>query len=122
MKEETRFIQNVLLEIGIPTNVLGFIYLVYAIELILIDYEYAVRTSKLLYVEIANKYNTETACVERCIRHAIAVAFTPGSNNRVFQLFESKTYKKAPTASQFLARMYFYIINNEHEKRGYNDK
>lgn len=112
-KTETHIIQNLLLEIGIPTTLLGFLYLVYAIELIITDYEYVVRTSKLLYVEIAEKYNTEPCSVERCIRHAINVAFATGNNKCVTQIFINEAYEKAPTPSQFLSRMYFYIINNE---------
>ena len=118
MKEvNTHTIQNVLLDIGVPANLLGFVYLVYAIELALGDYEYVIRLNKLLYVDVAKRYQTEPMCVEHCVRSAITKAFTSENNDFITQIFVNEKYKKAPTPTQFFSRMYFYIINNEHEKR-----
>lgn len=118
MKEtNTHAIQNVLLDIGIPANRLGFMYLVYGFELALDNYEYIVRLYKLLYVDIAKKYKTDPGCVEHCVRSAITKAFTSGNNDRITQIFANEKYKTAPSPTQFMSRMYFYIVNNEHEKR-----
>lgn len=118
MKEfDTHMIQNILLDIGIPANLLGFMYLVYAMELALEDYEYIIRLNKLLYVDVAKRYHTEPICVDRCIRSAIEKTFISGNNICSTELFVNVTYKNVPTPTQFLSRMYFYIINNEHEKR-----
>lgn len=117
MKETTtHVIQNVLLDIGIPANLLGFMYLVYAIELALNDYEYIVRLYKLLYVDIAKKYKTDPGCVEHCVRSAIKKAFTSENNACLNQIFANEKYENTPSPTQFMSRMYFYIINEEYKK------
>lgn len=104
-------IQKLLFDIGIPVNRLGFLYLTYGMSLVMADYEYATRVSKLLYVDIAARYKTEPVSVDRCIRHAIFIAYERNRNALMCELFNSDTYKKMPTPSEFITRVYFYMIN-----------
>lgn len=112
-----RDIQLLLLKLGIPTNYLGFLYLTYAMQLTLSSFEYITRLSKMLYVEVAEKYKTEPRHVERCIRHALTVAFSEGFNDYAATFFEANG--KVPTNTQFISRMYFHLISEvetENEK------
>lgn len=104
-------IQNLLRKMGIPVNRLGFLYLSYGMSLVMADYEYAIRASKLLYVDIAARYKTEPISVDRCIRHAILIAYEKNRNALMCEMFDPETYKKTPTPTEFFTRVYFYIIN-----------
>lgn len=104
-------IQLMLLDLGIPTTLLGFLYLTYAVQLSLASFEYISRLSKLLYVEVAEKYQTDPQSVERCIRHAIKVTFAAGLNDYAATLFDANG--KTPTPAEFLSRMYFYLITKK---------
>ena len=106
-------IQNLLFEMGIPVNRLGFLYLTYGMSLVMADYEYATRVSKLLYVDIAARYKTEPISVDRCIRHAIEIAYERNRSALMCELFDPKTYKKTPTPTEFITRVYFYMINKD---------
>lgn len=105
-------IQNLLFAIGLPANQLGFLYLTYGMSLVLTDYEYATRVSKLLYVDIASRYKTEPQSVERCIRHAINAACDGDRSELMGELFDSS--KKTPSPTEFISRVYFYIINSDN--------
>ena len=106
-------IQNLLYKIGIPVNRLGFLYLTYGMSLVIADYEYAARLHKLLYVDIAARYTTEPESVERCIRYAIAVAYTGDQSELMSELFSPDRYQKTPTPTEFITRVYFYMINKD---------
>ena len=104
-------IQDVLLEIGIPSNLLGFMYITYAVQLLIRNREYLKNLSSRLYVDVAAKYNTNAACVERCIRHAISVGWTTGNIEVIHHIFKNSVnpMKGSPTNSQFLSRMFYYV-------------
>lgn len=103
-------IQNLLFDIGIPTNRLGFLYLTYGIVLVVNDYEYVARPTKRLYPGIADRYKTEPQSVERCVRTAITAAFAGSHSELMVELF---SVGKVPTPTEFISRIYFYMINNE---------
>lgn len=106
-------IQNLLFDIGIPVNRLGFLYLTYGMSLVIADYEYATRVSKLLYVDIASRYKTEPESVERCIRHVINAAYVGDQSALMGVLFSPDHYKKTPTPTEFITKVYFYMINTD---------
>lgn len=108
-------IQNLLFRIGIPVNRLGFLYLTYGMLLVIDNYEYATRVSKLLYVDIAARYKTEPQSVERCIRHAIIMAHDRTHNDFMNELFSAELYPKSPTPTEFITGLYFYMINHTVE-------
>lgn len=114
---ETNQIHKVLLSIGVPPNLLGYSYIVYALELILINPDYMHAITKELYADIAEKYCSTPSRVERDIRHAIGVAFLYGNLKYIEKIFRNciRADKGIPTNSLFLSRLYYYISNMEAE-------
>ena len=114
---ETSGIQKILMQIGIPANMLGFSYIVTALELIALDTEYLNNITKGLYADVAKKCSSTSARVERNIRHAIETGFLKGNMEIIEKIFPPASYsnsnKGAPTNSKFLADIYYYMVNNE---------
>lgn len=71
-------IEDALVEMGIPTNIQGFLYIVDAVE-ILVEKPNA-QITKFLYPEIAEKRKTKVNRVERAIRYALEVARSAKGN------------------------------------------
>lgn len=71
-------IEDVLMEMGVPTNVKGFLYIADAVE-ILIEKQ-NVQITNFLYPEIAKKHGTTPSRVERSIRHAFEIARSDKGN------------------------------------------
>ena len=105
-------IQELLLDSGIPTNLLGFAYITSAVQLALNNVEYTFRMTKLLYIDVAKQFNTSPKSVERCIRHAITVGWSCGSTECIDQIFKNSINpaRGVPTNSQFITRLYLYFI------------
>lgn len=94
--------------LGIPPNIYGYKHIVYAIELIISDYNYLYSLTKCLYVDIAAKFNTSPEAVESSIRYAINLAWK--SNNQKFlQIFKTSSQKPLSN-SKFLSLFVYYII------------
>jgi len=108
-------IQELLLDIGLSPSLTGFQYITLAEQLALRDESYLRHVTKLLYIDIAVKYNNTPASVERCIRHAIATAWNHGSVEQISKLFRNSINPKkgVPTNSQFLACLYFHLANRD---------
>ena len=73
---ETSGIQKLLMQIGIPANLLGFSYIVTALELIALNPEYLNNITKGLYADVSEKCSSTPVRVERNIRHAIDLLST----------------------------------------------
>lgn len=101
-------IQSTLLEIGIPTNLLGFSYIAYAEQLLLTDKEY-MRNHKLLCADIAKNFGTTPRSIESCIRNAIAAMDTSQGLHQ--QIFKNSVRKTRPTNKQFIHAVYYYLDN-----------
>lgn len=112
---ETSGIQKLLMQIGIPANMLGFSYIVTALELIALDPDYLNNITKGLYVDVAEKCSSTAVRVERNIRHAIEIGFLKGNLKEIEKIFPSSFYssKGAPTNSKFLSTIYYYMVNNK---------
>ena len=112
---ETSGIQKLLMQIGIPANLLGFSYIVTALELIALNPEYLNNITKGLYADVSEKCSSTPVRVERNIRHAIEIGFLKGNLEMIKKIFTSSNYsdKGAPTNSNFLAAIYYYMVNNE---------
>lgn len=106
-------IQDVLLDIGIPSSLLGFMYITYAEQLVLSDPSYMRKITKGLYKDIAEQFNSTPTRVERCIRHAIEVGCTQGNTESIYRLFRHSVnpLKGTPTNGQFIARVYYHLAN-----------
>lgn len=115
---ESNIIHEILLSIGIPPNLLGYMYLVEAMQMILLNPLYLHNITKGLYIDIAKKCSTKPQRVERAIRHAINTAWLIGNIEYIEHIFKNcvNPNKGVPTNSLFLARLYFYISNMENSK------
>ena len=114
--DNTKEIQDTLLRIGIPTNLIGFVFLTRAIQTTIEDPVMLHHVMKGLYTNIANEYNSTPSRVERAMRHAIEVAWTYGDLDYIDELFINSVnpLKGQPTNMQFISRLYFNYIN-EHK-------
>ena len=112
--DTTSHIRVLLLEIGIPANLLGFTYIVYALQLALNNVEYNYRMSKQLYIETAQHFGTSRQSVERSMRNAIAVAIEYGKPDFIEQIFRNSINPKkgVPTNSQFITSVCLYMTQN----------
>lgn len=111
-EESESNIRNLLLEIGVPTNLRGFPYLVYAETLIVENQDYMVGITKALYIDIAKQFHTSADSVERCIRHAIRVgwvAIKPETKDRIFKN-SLRSNRTIPSNGQFITMLYYYLI------------
>ena len=111
----TRDIQDVLLQIGIPANLLGFAYITMAVQVSLQNPDVLQHIMKGLYAEVANGYHTTPLKVERNMRHAIEVAWSYGDLDYIDNLFKSSVnpLKGQPTNSQLISRLYYYFNDSQ---------
>ncbi len=98
-------ITNIIHEIGVPAHIKGYMYLREAITMVYNDIELLGSITKVLYPDIAKKFNTTSSLVERAIRHAIEVAWSRGNIESISSLFGyTVSHTKAkPTNSEFIA-------------------
>lgn len=98
-------ITAVIKEIGVPAHIKGYSYLREAIHMVYLDIELLGSITKVLYPEIAVKFNTTASRVERAIRHAIEVAWNRGNYESISKTFGYTVHhlKSKPTNSEFIA-------------------
>ncbi|MGE8078051.1 sporulation transcription factor Spo0A [Peribacillus loiseleuriae] len=98
-------ITSIIHEIGVPAHIKGYMYLREAISMVYNDIELLGSITKVLYPDIAKKYNTTASRVERAIRHAIEVAWSRGNIESISSLFgyTVSMSKAKPTNSEFIA-------------------
>ena len=107
-KELEHIISRKLIGLGIPTRLKGYKYILAAIEQVLEDETSLEGVTKILYPDVAKKYNSTPQRVEKAIRHAIEVAWT----DNVVELrreFEDGRENRRPTNSEFISRISTYI-------------
>ena len=98
-------VTDIIHEIGVPAHIKGYQYLREAIILTIKNMDMINAVTKVLYPEVAKKYDTTPSRVERAIRHAIEVAWDRG-DIEVLQKFFGYTVsniKGKPTNSEFIA-------------------
>ena len=85
----------------------GYKYILAAIEQVLEDETSLEGVTKILYPDVAKKYNSTPQRVEKAIRHAIEVAWT---DNVVELRREFETAKKtdAPQIQSYIKNKYIY--------------
>lgn len=98
-------VTNIIHDIGIPAHIKGYQYLRDAIIMAIEDTEIINCITKILYPDIAKKYNTTASRVERAIRHAIEVAWMRGNTDTLNDMFgyTINNGKGKPTNSEFIA-------------------
>ncbi|MDO4749786.1 MAG: sporulation transcription factor Spo0A [Eubacteriales bacterium] len=98
-------VTDVIHEIGVPAHIKGYQYLREAIILTINDMDVINAVTKVLYPEVARKFNTTPSRVERAIRHAIEVAWDRGDLETLQRFFgyTVSNIKGKPTNSEFIA-------------------
>ena len=98
-------ITAIIKEIGVPAHIKGYAFLREAIQMVYSDVELLGSVTKVLYPDIATKYNTTASRVERAIRHAIEVAWNRGNYEVISKMFGYTVHhlKSKPTNSEFIA-------------------
>ena len=92
-------------EIGVPAHIKGYQYLREAILIAVADMDVINAVTKVLYPEVAKRFNTTASRVERAIRHAIEVAWDRGDLETLQKYFgyTVSNVKGKPTNSEFIA-------------------
>lgn len=113
----TSDVRLLLLEIGIPANLLGFSYIVYAFNLVMDNDDCNYRMTKQLYIEVAQHFSTSQASVERCMRNAIAIGMEYGSTDLTAQIFRNSINPKkgVPSNSQFITSLCLYYTTLQEQ-------
>lgn len=98
-------ITTLLHEIGVPAHIRGYLYIRESIKMVYYDIEILGSITKILYPEVAKKFNTTSSRVERAIRHAIEVAWIRGNIDAISEIFSYTIsyHKSKPTNSEFIA-------------------
>ena len=104
-EELEEIVTDLIHEVGVPAHIKGYQYLREAICMSVRDIGLLNSVTKVLYPEIAKKYQTTASRVERAIRHAIEVAWTRGRLETIEELFgyTKNNGKGKTTNSEFIA-------------------
>ena len=98
-------VTEVIHDVGVPAHIKGYQYLREAIMKSVGDMDMLNSVTKVLYPEVAKKYQTTPSRVERAIRHAIEVAWSRGKVETIEEMFgyTVSVGKGKPTNSEFIA-------------------
>ena len=98
-------ITNIILKIGVPAHIKGYMYLREAISMVLDDIDLLSAVTKELYPLVGEKFNTTASRVERSIRHAIGLAWSRGETETIDNIFgyTINNEKSKPTNAEFIA-------------------
>jgi len=101
--EET--VTSIIHEVGVPAHIKGYQYVREAIMITVKNMDVINSVTKVLYPEVAKRYNTTPSRVERAIRHAIEVAWDRGDLETLQKFFgyTVSNSKGKPTNSEFIA-------------------
>jgi two-component system response regulator (stage 0 sporulation protein A) len=98
-------VTEIIHEVGVTAHIKGYQYLREAIIMSVNNMDMLNSITKILYPEIAKKFQTTPSRVERAIRHAIEVAWSRGKMDTLDDLFgyTISNGKGKPTNSEFIA-------------------
>ncbi len=100
-----KIIKLALIRIGIRCDLIGFSYLCYAIELVILDPELIHSLCKNLYTKVSEKFEVKKDnCIERSIRHAIENTYINKSFSELNKMFKMQLYTidDKPTAGELI--------------------
>ena len=109
-------VTSIIHEIGVPAHIKGYQYLREAILIAVEDMDVINAVTKVLYPEVARRYNTTPSRVERAIRHAIEVAWDRGDLETLQKFFgyTVSNTKGKPTNSEFIAMIADRLVLQMH--------
>ncbi len=107
-------------EIGVPAHIKGYQYLREAIMIAVEDMDVINAVTKILYPEVAKRFDTTPSRVERAIRHAIEVAWDRGDLETLQKYFgyTVSNAKGKPTNSEFIAMIADRLVLEQRRGRG----
>ena len=110
--EMKRQVTELMLELGMPAHLRGYHYLREAILLSMEDMELVGSITKLLYPEIAKRFQTTNIKVERAIRSIIEIGWERGNEETFEKIFGSSGIcgNKRPTNSEFILGVADFIV------------
>lgn len=96
---------DMMLDMGIPAHLKGYHYMKAAVIMAIDDMKVVGSVTKLLYPEIAKRYNTTDGKVERAIRNAIEISWERGNRKTFETLFgySRENGPTRPTNSEYIA-------------------
>ena len=98
-----KIIKYTLIRIGFRVDLVGFSYLCYAIELVILKPELIHNLCKGLYVQVGEKFMVNNdLCIERSIRHSIENTYINKSFVEINRLFKMQifTINDKPTCGE----------------------
>ena len=106
-------------EIGVPAHIKGYQYLREAIMIAVNDMDVINAVTKVLYPEVAKRFETTPSRVERAIRHAIEVAWDRGDLETLQKYFgyTVSNAKGKPTNSEFIAMIADRLVLEQKRPR-----
>ena len=112
-------VTSVIHEIGVPAHIKGYQYLREAIMIAVDDMEVINAVTKVLYPEVARRFDTTPSRVERAIRHAIEVAWDRGDLETLQKYFgyTVSNTKGKPTNSEFIAMIADRLVLEEKKEK-----
>ncbi len=106
-QDPENLIREILLELGAPDHLAGHPYVVEGILLVVEDRNYISNITFGLYPQLAARFDTTAARVERAIRHLIEVTWLRGDMDILTKYFGNTISldKGKPTNGEFIARL-----------------
>lgn len=100
-----RLATKMLLDMGVPAHLKGYRYVRTAVIMVEEDMSVVGSVTKLLYPELAKRYNTTDGKIERAIRNAIEVSWARGNRSTFERLFGycAESGQGRPTNSEYIA-------------------
>ena len=100
-------LRQILLELGAPDHLLGHPYVIQAVLLVIHDQMYINNITFGLYPQLAARFDTTAARVERAIRHLVEVTWSRGDMDVLMRYFGNtvSAEKGKPTNGEFIARL-----------------
>lgn len=100
-------LRQILLELGAPDHLLGHPYVIQGVLLVIHDQMYIKNITFGLYPQLAARFDTTAARVERAIRHLVEVTWSRGDVDVLMRYFGNtvSAEKGKPTNGEFIARL-----------------
>lgn len=100
-------LRQILLELGAPDHLLGHPYVIQGVLLVIHDQMYINNITFGLYPQLAARFDTTAARVERAIRHLVEVTWSRGDLEVLNRYFGNTVSadKGKPTNGEFIARL-----------------
>lgn len=100
-------VTQALRQVGVPARLSGYHYLREAIIMLVNDMDIAHSITKVLYYDVARKYNTTMNRVERAIRTAVEASWERGNTQAFEQMFgySVQNGRRKPCNSEYMVQI-----------------